>query len=1160
MTEEIVVKSEDISTVKQSTVVEEKKGLEYSQDWMIDDVGAIEDSEDESEATKQNERAEIKTALEEVKIEEKKGLEYSQDWMIDDVGAIEDSDDEEVADNKNNKLNKSEEKKQGVTYSEYWMMDDVGTIESSDEEWAKETSINKKEEIDKIKDSNPLALPAPKYSDIASKLPKVKATEEEQKPASEVIAVGSHYKPIIYTEEKIECNKIYDPEGYTSVIRKRKKSSRVSINEDTLEKYEFEDTKEKITETNHLSESEDEIEIIDLSNEICDKQPEMDLNLKCYSASCRSGGQCYSSSCPANIIKAVSPLMEGRISAMELAQRFSMDEEEFEDLKGECTKEEIEEAEETSWSYVLPGKSSTNLDVQEKTIVEKSSKKKYIKNASDDKHYMIDVKVTTKETILGHKLHQQDSPEWKMDVQCVQHDSCPDIIETSTNVVNTNQKQDDSIVLAPSWMRKAVTENERKKNEQPSVVAPRHRPVIKQKPIETADEKDNENKDENEEVYWRIKYKVKKKKKRNRSSTSQTSDLSLSGGESVTNSLKKSDRPSYLASRSDTIDVEVGSNASSFDHRDIDIDEHLNSSEPSVYINHPDSICIEEERRGSVTQDLSSDAIESANASERIEFVNKKLSSCSEVSIIENETTIKNDIHEEHVAAEKYEENKTATIEIFADVQESLESINSVEMAHEDSAKIRLERPERKISSCSNVDVNELEVDFENTKVEQQNAIEEVIEITAAVVEDCVDVHHSLQRMKSITIENENAVNIVVEQDLEDNHVISSEVNVNNNSMSETKMLEATNMIRSVSPQNRKQKLERQVSNEMLDATQVPRCPSPKNPVSYSRQTSREMEKATEVLRPIRKLSQNYDSDQQESVIIKSEIVEVVKSHVDDELKIDTADIDKDNNEDFSTLPALEEVLSAEAQASSYDMQKLELAEAAYFERLEKERQSEIQNNSNAASLDTIREESVIAQKETTPQVKSKKSKKVYLPVESDKKTEPNLSIQNIINQFEASTAVYDISKLIEAEVKYFEYLDREAKSMKDTKITAEQDSIKILEKKTEKITVKQNTSNNLAKDNFNLDTTSRQVSETQFFSVDKKKVTSFESKNTSVDEDYTWSDETTLLGGETLDTVDGEDNLAASLPVLAKQNKDSPEFESEERIVSKIKVTFILK
>ena len=1129
---------------------------------MIDDVGAIEDSDEEQVATVKvtevkEKITETSTFMQEpkaeTKVEEKKGLEYSQDWMIDDVGAIEDSDEEDPKDDKIEETTKTkcEEKRQAVNYSEYWMIDDVGIIESSDEEWVKETPKNKNNVINSNKVTTPLALPAPKYSDIASKLPNVIANEEEQKSASEVIAVGCQYKPIIYTEEKVESNKIYDPQGYTSVIRKRKKSSRVY-----LEKYEFEDTKEKITETNHQSESEDDIEIIDLSNEICDKQPEMDITLKCYSASCRSGGQCYSNSCPANIIKAVSPLMEGRISAMELAQRFSIDEEEFEDLKEECSKDENEEAEETSWSYVLPEKNKSDMQ-EEKKIVEKSSKNKYIKNTADDKHYMIDVKVTTKETILGHKLHQQDSPEWKMDVQCVQHDSCPDIIETSTDAVNTNQKQDDSIVLAPSWMRKAVTENERKKNEQPSIVLPRHRQVIKQKPIENKEQKDNEIQDENEEVYWRIKYKVKKKKKRNRSSTSQTSDLSLSGGESVTNSLKKTDRPSYLASRSDTIDAEVGSNASSFDYRDIDIDDHLNSSESSVFINHPDSICIEEERRGSMTQDLSSVAIEPTSASERIEIVNKKLSSCSEVSIIENETTISNLLHGEHVAAEKYEENKTATIEICADVQESLKRIDSVEIAHKDSAKIRLETPERKISSCSNVDVNELEVDFKNTNVERQNAVEEVIEITAAVVEDCVDVHHSLQRMKSLTIENENAVNIVVEQNLEDNLVIFPEVNVNSIAMSETKMLEATNMIRSVSPQNRKQMLERQVSNEMLDATQVPRCPSPKNPVSFSRQTSREMEQATEVLRPIRKVSQNYDSDHQESDIIKSEVVNVLES-TQGELKIDTADLDKDNTEDFSTLPALEEVKTAEAQASSYDMQKLELAEAAYYERLEIERQSEIQNNSNAASLDTIREESVIAQRETSPQRKIKKIDK-STNAKNGNKMEASLSIQNVIDQFEATTAIYDISKLNEAEVKYFEYLAKEAKSSKETKIIVVQDTIENVENKIKNITVKLNTSNSLSKDNFNLDTISTRASETQFFSANKKKAESFISDNTSVDEDYTWSDETTLLGGETLDNVDEEENLAISLPVLTKEKKDSPEFESEERIMNKIKVTFIL-
>ncbi len=137
------------------TTADEKEGLEYSQDWMIDDVGVIEDSDDEQDVTVATAKTvtgniEETSAVAETKAVDKKGLEYSKDWKIDDVGAIEDSDDEQevtvvIA---NTVIGNIEEKnvetsavaetkaieKKGLEYSQDWMIDDVGAIEDSDDE------------------------------------------------------------------------------------------------------------------------------------------------------------------------------------------------------------------------------------------------------------------------------------------------------------------------------------------------------------------------------------------------------------------------------------------------------------------------------------------------------------------------------------------------------------------------------------------------------------------------------------------------------------------------------------------------------------------------------------------------------------------------------------------------------------------------------------------------------------------------------------------------------------------------------------------------------------------------------------------------------------------------------------------------------------------
>jgi len=161
--------------------------------------------------------------------------------------------------------------------------------------------------------------------------------------------------------------------------------------------------------------------------------------------------------------------------------------------------------------------------------------------------YLIDVKISSKETCLGRKLHASEAQEWKMDVQCVQHDSCPDIIDRSVGCHETEKSSGSSRLneksLAPSWMRKAITENEKQKSK--IKTSPFGEVVSKNKSELTGKEKEENRVEEKqvqpeEEVYWRIKNKVKKKRRRTTSNTSCGSDPTFSDN-SNSNSLSRKD-------------------------------------------------------------------------------------------------------------------------------------------------------------------------------------------------------------------------------------------------------------------------------------------------------------------------------------------------------------------------------------------------------------------------------------------------------------------------------------------------------------------------------------------------------------------------------------------------------------------------------------------
>merc|ERR550532_2122133 len=166
-----------------------------------------------------------------------------------------------------------------------------------------------------------------------------------------------------------------------------------------------------------------------------------------------------------------------------------------------------------------------------------------------DEGYTIQVKVTTKETCLGRRLHENETSDqdWKMDVTCTQKGQIPNIVEGHEEPViekkekrrsksgfdqieeerkyhslprqKTSSECSQGLVppLSPSWMRKdlsrSTTSIDSNLSTESGLTKERKtsgsRASIATSSCETLDDPDDD-------VYWRLKQKVKKKKRKNR--------------------------------------------------------------------------------------------------------------------------------------------------------------------------------------------------------------------------------------------------------------------------------------------------------------------------------------------------------------------------------------------------------------------------------------------------------------------------------------------------------------------------------------------------------------------------------------------------------------------------------------------------------------------
>merc|ERR1719232_840514 len=239
-------------------------------------------------------------------------------------------------------------------------------------------------------------------------------------------------------------------------------------------------------------------------------------NLKCYSTTC-ANGNCYSPTCR------LEAANEKRLSAIEEAQKFSCDDDE------ECVlvKEEFgsENVEETSWAFV-----QTKNEQKKNTEILTS---KEVTKSETEQNYILDVKVVTKETCLGRKLHDKNNEtEWKMDIQCVQKDTIPNIMEGKQETGNVSKsstlprpkQRADDLCLSPSWMRKKDFTRTQSVEGIFGSVKDRKLSESRSSAISSSIETVDDN-DKGDEVYWRIKHKVKKKKRRTMSESKSDQDL-----------------------------------------------------------------------------------------------------------------------------------------------------------------------------------------------------------------------------------------------------------------------------------------------------------------------------------------------------------------------------------------------------------------------------------------------------------------------------------------------------------------------------------------------------------------------------------------------------------------------------------------------------------
>merc|ERR1712106_800994 len=508
--------------------------------WMNDDVGIMDsDSDDDKKETK-----EAPIAIDE-KVKETKpaiaGLpmeDASDAWMNDDVGTIDsDSDDEMEVEKEAVKpveemLKETKPAIAGLPMedaSDAWMNDHFGTIDSEEEDSIESLEKEKKIIVEKIEEfkekfsSKPVnsgfaGLPCDDVSDAWMNDDFVTVEDTKDEPSLQdksVVTESTCYSPLCRDSPDANCYSStcnlpptskspmsdYDETDKetqmyavpTNAEPGKVKEGRLSAIEEA-KRFSCEEDDEKVVVTRNLSTSSNPALIV----EIIEKEPKhesMDPDgYKVVKGKTKTRDKRRSKEIPESSIEAIINQLDQPIETKKvisqadvmsplLSDEFEMIEQEDEKcISSKSEKVQVKEVHKQVESVHSSQDDDPWLAVKQEYTRKDSSTKKET-DTTDSVDYTIEVKVTTKETCLGRRLHDQDTTEWKMDVQCTQKNTMPDIIEghdgqnssitatgkdsKHTSHTNLSDKKFNSLprlktkalsperlCLSPSWMRK----------------------------------------------------------------------------------------------------------------------------------------------------------------------------------------------------------------------------------------------------------------------------------------------------------------------------------------------------------------------------------------------------------------------------------------------------------------------------------------------------------------------------------------------------------------------------------------------------------------------------------------------------------------------------------------------------------------------------------
>merc|ERR1712106_856169 len=564
--------------------------------WMNDDVGLMDsDSDDEMEVEK-----EAVKPVEEMVKETKPAIaglpmeDASDAWMNDDFGTIDSEEEDSIESLEKEKkiiVEKIEEFKEKFSskpvnlgfaglprddVSDAWMNDDFVYVEDTKDE----PSLQDKSVVTESTCYSPLCRDSPDancYSSTCNLPPTSKSPMsdyDETDKETQMYAVPTNAEPgkvkegrlsAIEEAKRFSCEE--DDENQFMEAAEIVKEINI-CDDDESTSWAFVASKEtskpdeKVVVTRNLSTSSNPALIV----EIIEKEPKhesMDPDgYKVVKGKTKTRDKRKSKEIPESSIEAIinqldQPIDDKKVISHAdvmspvLSDEFEMIEQEDEKcISSKSEKVQVKEVHKQIESVHSSQDDDPWLAVKQEYTRKDSSTKKET-DATDSVDYTIEVKVTTKETCLGRRLHDQDTTEWKMDVQCTQKNTMPDIIEghdgqnssitatgkdsKHTSHTNLSDKKFNSLprlktkalsperlCLSPSWMRKDLSRTqsvESNLGSEAGVFGSVNRKFSDSRTscftssAETLDEHDDD-------VYWRLKHKVKKKKRRNQSGPS----------------------------------------------------------------------------------------------------------------------------------------------------------------------------------------------------------------------------------------------------------------------------------------------------------------------------------------------------------------------------------------------------------------------------------------------------------------------------------------------------------------------------------------------------------------------------------------------------------------------------------------------------------------